>query len=155
MITNDELKEILSYDGMTGVFKRFKYSRSKMGSTTYDGYIQIKVKYKLYAASHLAWFYAYGVWPKEQIDHINGDTKDNRISNLREATQRENQSNRLCHRQGHIVGTTFDTARNKWRAQITIDKKAYNLGRFATQQEASDAYQRALAKLKEVSCVTF
>ncbi len=47
----------------------------------------------MYKAHRLAWFYVHGVWPKEQIDHINGDKADNCIANLRLADFSKNQAN--------------------------------------------------------------
>jgi hypothetical protein len=45
----------------------------------------IDIKGKPYLAEHLAWLYVTGEWPKHAIDHVNGDTLDNRWENLRES----------------------------------------------------------------------
>jgi hypothetical protein len=47
-----------------------------------------------YSAHRLAWFYVHGKWPQSGIDHRNGDIGDNRIENLREATQAQNCANK-------------------------------------------------------------
>ena len=95
MITQEELKELLDYNPETGLFTWNVYNNIKNKTTAgtfNDGYIQIKIKQKIYQAHRLAWLYVYGEWPKGQIDHINGIRDDNRIENLRDVTNRETLS---------------------------------------------------------------
>ncbi len=80
------------------------------------------------------------------IDHINGNSLDNRKSNLRTVTTRENTQNQKIHRSGKLVGTTFDKSTKKWMAQI-FDKKRKFLGRFETEHEAHQAYMKAYNEL--------
>jgi len=54
------------------------------GSVHSTGYVRIGVDGGKYTAHCLAWLYTHGVWPSDQIDHINGNRSDNRIANLRE-----------------------------------------------------------------------
>lgn len=79
------------------------------------------------------------------IDHINGNSLDNRKSNLRICTHRQNQQNRYTHRAGRLVGATFK--KGKWIAKITYDNKIKYLGRFKTEIEAHEAYINALKEL--------
>jgi hypothetical protein len=71
------------------------------------------------------------------IDHINGIKTDNIIDNLRSVTNQQNLYNTKAK------GYTWDKSRNKWRAQIRIDGKKKNLGRFDTEQQAHKAYLNA------------
>jgi hypothetical protein len=57
-------------------------------------YWEIKYRYKTYKAHRLAWLYVYGEEPKEDIDHIDGDTSNNRIENLREVAHSTNMKNK-------------------------------------------------------------
>lgn len=150
-ITLKILKELLDYFPLTGIFTRkvaIPYSKVKVGDTAGgtngEGYTHIGIDGKKYKAHRLAWLYHYGEWPKGQIDHLNGVRTDNRICNLRDVTNRQNSNNKKRHREGHLVGTFFDKRRGTWQARIYVKGKCKYLGTFNTQQEASDAYQKAL-----------
>jgi hypothetical protein len=76
----------------------------------------------------------------ELVDHINGDTLDNRRSNLRFATKAENSRNaRIKGGSSRFKGVSF----NGWAAHIRVDGKLKHLGRFATEEEAARAYNEA------------
>lgn len=137
------LRQILRYDPETGDFF-WRVSRSnrikvgmKAGSTNKMGYRIIYCGTRLQYAHRLAWLYVYGYWP-DQIDHINGNTSDNRISNLRVATQSQNNANRVG--KNNKKGATFDRRREKWIAYIKKDGKTRYLGGFDTEEEAHIAY---------------
>ena len=74
----------------------------------------------------------------EVVDHINGDGLDNRRSNLRRCSHRENMRNRRGHGKRPFKGV--EARGNRWRASIMLDGKAINLGRFDTAIEAAVAY---------------
>lgn len=82
----------------------------------------------------------------EQVDHINGDRLDNRRCNLRIVTQRQNQQNQKKHRNGKLVGCSYNKTRKKWQAHIQIKGKQKNLGLFATELEAHEVYINTLIK---------
>ena len=98
-----------------------------------------------YSAHRLAWLYVHGAWPTGQIDHINGDRGDNRISNLRDVTPALNtQNQRRAARSNKSSGLLGVTAnRGRWLAQISIGGKSRNLGRYATPEEAHAVYVAA------------
>lgn len=155
MLTQAELKEILDYNPQTGEFKwKINTSSNKIKKDSRAGHIEsffsycrITIDYKIYQAHRLAWLYVYGKWPKI-IDHINGNTLDNKIHNLRSVSQRENSINTIKHRNGHLAGTYFRKDKNKWQARISISGKIKYIGIYSTQQEAHEAY---LKKLKELN----
>ena len=97
-----------------------------------------------YLAHRLAWFYMTGEWPKE-IDHINGSKVDNRFSNLRVASRAQNEANKRVRRDSFtgIKGVSWDDARQKWYAYLTIDGVAKGLGRFDRLTDAIAVRQRA------------
>jgi hypothetical protein len=137
----------LGYDPETGNFHRINRAGGQPNIAGYvhkqSGYRYINYKGKARKAHRLAWLFCFGYDPKE-IDHINGNRDDNRISNLREVDRRGNNQNMAKHRAGHLPGTTFRKRRKPWQAQIDINGKSKYLGSFATEKEAHEAYIRAL-----------
>lgn len=81
------------------------------------------------------------------VDHINGNSLDNRKSNLRIVTNRENGQNKKIHRSGKLVGCSYHKRRKKWEAQIRVDKNRKSLGYFKTEHEAHQAYMKAYNEL--------
>jgi len=153
MITQKELKEILHYNPKTGVFvwkvRPCHNSHSKAwdiaGCRIHIGYIVISFKSKVYYAHRLAWLYIYGGWPKDQIDHVNHRRDDNRLINLREATNKSNgrnQSFSLSNTSG-ITGICWNKKAKRWIAQMTFNNKNMYLGCFKGKFEAMCARKSA------------
>ena len=147
------MKDFFKYDPSTGHILRLQTKcrsgpvGSVVGCVNKHGYLVVRFKGITYRAHRVAWFLHFGVWPKSNIDHINGVRVDNRLINLREATPRENQQNLNCHREGHLPGTT--RIKDRWQSQVEIDGKSFYLGRYSTQQEAHAAYLSALREAQE------
>lgn len=81
-------------------------------------------------------------------DHINGNSLDNRKANLRICTSRENGQNRKEHRNGKLVGATFDKRYNRWQSRIrNADGVLTHLGIFGTQEEAHERYMEECKKI--------
>ncbi len=80
------------------------------------------------------------------VDHVNGNTLDNREKNLRLATSAQNAWNRDKYRNNTTgyKGVTCDKERGKFRAQITVHGKSISLGRFDDPREAALAYDQAV-----------
>jgi hypothetical protein len=81
------------------------------------------------------------------VDHINFNTLDNRVDNLRIITHRENVCHRKLKGSSEYAGVTWSKAHNKWRSKIRIKGKQLHLGLFLIEIEASNAYQNALKTL--------
>lgn len=150
------LRPRLAYDPLTGIFtwKQLPKNTSAVklgsvaGSYTSQDYIMIRANKKGWLAHRLAWLFTYGDWPSKQIDHINGVRDDNRIANLRDASNLENMRNQPCHRAGKVVGIHFNKRNQNWNASIGLGNgKRQFLGVFATATEAALAYQIALKEL--------
>jgi len=107
------------------------------------GYHHGSVRGKMVLAHRAAFAIYHGMWP-DQIDHINGERRDNRIENLRSVTASENHKNRAKTRgKNDRIGVYFVEKLGKWSAQVCSQGKKRTLGVFETEEEAIDARQRA------------
>ena len=153
-LTQKDLKSLLSYDADTGIF-RWLVCRGgnkpgdAAGGFSSDGRIVIGINRRLYLAHRLAWLYANGSWPENEIDHINNDPTDNRLANLRCATRAKNQCNvRLLSRnKSGVKGVSWDSISGKWVARICHDGKYLNIGRFYSICSAEQAIKAARERL--------
>ncbi len=114
-----------------------------MGTRTQSGYIVIRLGCIGIQAHRLAWFYVYGKWPSEHIDHINGNPSDNRIDNLREVDQLRNawNSKKSATNRSGYKGVSWHRSAKRWQAQLTHKGQSYHLGYFDSQHEAAKAYE--------------
>lgn len=154
----DELRRVLSYDPATGVITNIvrrgnsAAAGAPAGYLMPIGYIGIMHKQQMYYAHRIAWSFTHGAIPEGMnIDHINGNPADNRISNLRLATQSDNAANSRGHRDAKLPkGVKFTTLSkvNPYSARIMVRGETIYLGRFKTLDAASDAYGRAAQKLR-------
>jgi hypothetical protein len=93
---------------------------------------------------HFAWWMSYHEVPDEDlvIDHIDRDQSNNKISNLRSITQKNNVIN--SDRIENCLGYYFHKPTGKWRGRIYIEGKLKHLGLFDTKEKARAAYLAAL-----------
>ncbi|MAE82815.1 MAG: hypothetical protein CMB80_08785 [Flammeovirgaceae bacterium] len=77
------------------------------------------------------------------VDHINGDVLDNRKSNLRVCTQKQNLKNRLPNRNCVVRAKGVHICNGKFRASIKSDNKRYDLGSYTEEIHAAIAYNVA------------
>lgn len=142
-ISQKRLKELLHYDPETGVFTWLRregksravsvfnsnYAGKVAGNVQTDstGHKQISIYFdkKAHKAHRLAWLYVYGKIPKGIIDHINGDSLDNRIANLREADDLQSAWNKgkLATNKSGYKGVSLKKKSGKWVAQISYKGK--------------------------------
>lgn len=82
------------------------------------------------------------------VDHVSGDTLDNRRSNLRLATNAQNQQN-ASGRAGssRFKGVSWDRGKERWRVAFRWDGKHHFVGTFADEEEAARAYDAAILPL--------
>ena len=152
-LTADEARRVLSYDSATGVL-RWKVSfssRNPIGSEAgcVGGnpiqYRTVSVMSNLYSAHRVIVLIMTGSWPPDYVDHINGDSTDNRWCNIRCVSHADNMRNkkmRSDNTSGH-VGVTWSKHVAKWRASIFHKGKTYFLGHFAERHDAVAARESA------------
>lgn len=83
------------------------------------------------------------------VDHVNGNTLDNRACNLRVCTHSENLRNQGKHKDNTsgFKGVTWHKGAKKWKAAIQVENKVKHLGLFASKEDAYEAYCAACKKL--------
>ena len=150
-LTAEYLRSILDYNPDTGIFTRKVRAANcvkvgdRAGSPNGDGYLQIMVQSRKYLAHRLAWLYVYGVWPNDQLDHINRIRTDNRRANLREVSHKQNGQNKSKpsnNTSGH-PGVSWYKRISKWQARIMHNYKLIHLGYFTDIEDAITARKAA------------
>lgn len=146
-LTLEELKIFLNYNPDTGLFTRNVALCNKVkvgdvaGATDGRGYVKIRVNGgKPIRAHRLAWFYVYGYWP-ECIDHIDGNTLNNCIANLREVTRKQNAENRKknANNRSGFQGVYWVEREGKYKSQVCHNGEMFHLGTFVDSEEAAKA----------------
>ena len=141
----ERLKNALSYDPETGIMtwnvsRGTRRAGATAGHLANSGYLIIGFEGLLLYAHRVAWFLYYNVWPTERLDHVDNVQSHNWISNLRYATHSENMSNRKLN---ETNSTGFKGVHlrkeGRYRAYLNHKGKRYNLGGFATAEEAHEA----------------
>ena len=148
-MTNEELHALFVYEPH-GMLRRIGGRTSYPWRAIGKGgrYLATTVKGGTYYLHRLVWQYHHGAAPS-MIDHISGDASDNRIENLRECTNAQNQYNapRKSHNKSGYKGVAHCKGyRRPWRARIVVDKQVVLLGYFGTPQEAAKAYAEGAAR---------
>lgn len=148
-LTQEQVRYYLDYCPVTGVF-RWKNPTANMlkpgdkaGSIS-NGYIVIRINGHNYPAHRLAWLYQTGQWPKDLIDHIDGNPSNNVWSNLRPCNNRQNQANQ---KRTNLRGTCYHKDAKKFMAQIQVNGKKQHLGYYPTREQA---FMARLAREQEL-----
>lgn len=157
-VSIERLKELLRYEPETGKLYWIAGHCRKIRPGAEAGksgtnYLKVAVDKTQLKVHRVAWVLAHGRWPPHYLDHIDGNRKNNILSNLREATRSENgQNQRRPSRRNKCgsLGVSYHNnpaAKNPWIAQIAINGEKKYLGSFATEADASKAYLAAKVEL--------
>jgi len=170
-ITQELLKELLDYNPETGVLTWNKRDRKwfnkdhamNVWNGKFSGkiagqpfkrtkcektYNRISVLNKRYLSHRIIWLLVYGKWPLDQVDHIDGNGENNRIYNLRDVDQYENQKN--CRFQSNntsgCTGVHWSKRSNSWKVEIGSMGKSIFIGYFKDLINAIKARKEAEIK---------
>lgn len=123
-----------------------RYAGKECGTTDDKGYRRILFRFGVgptfkIRAHRLAWFITHGAMPFGEIDHINQDKSDNRITNLRDVSREMNQRNgtRKGNNTSGVPGVIWNKQRKKWCAQASVNGKHRHIGMFDSLEEAAKA----------------
>ena len=150
-ITIIALRERFRYEPDTGriVIAKSMRRRGKIGCEAgciaANGHRYIGFQGKHLLASRLAWALYHGEWPKQEIDHIDGNTLNNRLINLRDVSSSAQKRNRAVWGKTGVKSVHF--FQKGYRSALTINRKSIKLGCFHTLEDAEAV---VIAKEKEL-----
>ena len=117
------------------------------GNMKSDGYLKIGIGGKRYKRSQLVYLYHFGYIP-ECVDHINGDTTNDSIDNLRDASRALNSYNKKIMKTNSSgkAGVSFVSRLGLWRARINVDGKEISLRYHKKFEDAVNVRKEAELK---------
>ena len=152
----EKLKEYLDYNPDTGILTWIKKPAGSVevgqeaGAKHSKGYIIISFKGNSYFAHRIAYYMYHGVDPLENlVDHKYGDKSNNKIKDLRLASNAQNQMNHIKLRSDNtsgVIGVSWAKDRKKWGANIQKNGVQKNLGYFTNKEDAIKTRKEAEKK---------
>ena len=158
MISREGVLRVLDYDEFSGIFI-WKFSNGVHTVGKEAGWVcpsRCGKRYRLisisgtkYKAHRLAWLIINGLFPENEIDHIDGNGLNNKYSNLRAVNRTENARNlrRKVTNTSGVTGVRFDKNQLKWSANIGNKSMNIHLGTFESFEDAVSARKEAEKKL--------
>lgn len=142
-----ELNELFFFDKNSGflIWKNCPSNKNKNGKRAgcklHNGYRRVKIGGEDYKEHRIIWIMHYNQQPKEFIDHINGIKDDNRIQNLREATNSQNVCNSRTGSRNNtgVKGVYYNSKRKRYTASCCLNGESKFLGSFIDIVDAENA----------------
>lgn len=148
MLTQNEVKRVFNYHPDTGkltwkISVGVKIWAGKTAGHLRENRIRVRYKAKNYYAHRLIWLYVHGEWPAGVVDHIDHDTLNNKISNLRVVDTAASCRNKSIQ---YNNKTGISGVRKTYSATIGVASKTIHLGNFKSFFEACCARKSAEQK---------
>lgn len=121
---------------------------SEVGSIHNSGYRVLTLMGKKLQAHRVIWAIHYNSWPNGEIDHIDGDRLNNKLSNLRVVTRSQNMFNAKTKQNSSsgIKNVQWDNSSQSWRVRVRVNGKRYHVGRFTEIEKAAEAAKEFMLK---------
>lgn len=157
-VTYETVAEVFDYNKESGVlyWKKCIANKSSFigkpaGSKYKNGYLYVRVAGVRYLVHRIIWLIEYKEWPKQIIDHIDGNRTNNLIKNLRDVSPRTNAENKHNASPLSVSGVIGVEKRGeKWISYIYSKGKKYSLGSFNSKLKAEEARAKAKPLFHEV-----
>lgn len=152
LLTYEDVDALLNYAPLDGTlswrspghYRRTDKAGRAAGALRKDGYLQLQIFGKKYLAHRVCWLIGTGVWPSGQIDHKNRVRTDNRLANLRDVPQTNNQHNRGLNTNNTTgVPGVAPHACGRFEAYIYVEKTRHYLGLYPDVASAARARAQA------------
>jgi hypothetical protein len=150
--STETLRELFEYRDGSLYWKATRCAAAKAGEKAgcinRRGYLVVGLNFKKYLVHRIVWV-MHGNEPAPVIDHINGNTLDNRIENLRSCTHQENMRNSKRSRlnTSGIKGVSWSERDKKWVGYVQHQKKLHRVGAFASKTKCAAAVSELREKL--------
>lgn len=136
------LNELFRYDPNTGLlYRRARGDWRECASRQNAAHPHVYVDGTNYLLHRLCFAIGHQRHPLMEVDHWDGNSKNNRLANLREATSAQNNRNRRIgsRNKSGVKGVHWAANAKKWAAIITVNRQPTCLGYFATVEQAAEA----------------
>jgi hypothetical protein len=131
------LHELLKYEPLSGKLCWRERDRNLSGLEAggvdrRDGYRRVRIDGRMCLTHRVIIAMVEREWPKAQVDHINGNRSDNRLSNLRSVEQRENLLNKKRYRSNTsgVTGVNWHKQHRKWCVSLSCGGRKKFIGLF-------------------------
>lgn len=149
-LTQERVRQLFDYvDGQLIAKERAKGRKpGKPVGCESKGYLIAMVAGRLYKVHRLIYLWHHGILPLI-VDHIDCNRGNNRIENLRAADHYGNSRNARLSKNNTsgYKGVSLDKRRNKWMAQLSLDRRHIHLGYFDNPELAAEAYRVAIERI--------
>lgn len=155
----DYVNEWYRFDDVSGHFVWAKYKKcirgvgQRAGSnyTSNEGYLYsiIRVLRKPLREHNVVWLLHFGAWPEQELDHIDGNGLNNRVTNLRDVPHVQNNKNMRLNSRNKVgvSGVRWNKGKQKWQARIHHNYQDHWLGLFDVLEDAIAARKAAEIEL--------
>lgn len=145
--SQERLRELFDYDPDQGLLLSTSGRNRKKKAVLRNRYRTVTIAKQQYNHHKCVWIWHNGCPDGLEVDHINRNSTDDRIENLRLATDSQNSQNRKVALTNTSGFKGVNRSGTGWQARVMREGKRVFLGQFPTKEEAAAAYQQAAAEM--------